>query len=185
MAIQPRISAAFLADLDIICPEADDGKLPLAFLKDLEGAYAHARAFFQQQPVVSVADLTSLANDLSKWRSHHQRLLKQYLDQLHSEDPLRGQVSLFGTMDFGRLETAHTRTLAWMLGDREHGFGNQLLEALLRHLRKDRRICRTHVDQVESEHAVDCGPARTEAGRIDVLAKGRWNMQRLTLRIPE
>jgi hypothetical protein len=36
MAMQPRISAAFLADLDVVCPKADDGKLPLNFEKDLE-----------------------------------------------------------------------------------------------------------------------------------------------------
>lgn len=174
MATQPRFSATFLADLDIVCPKADDGKLPLTFVKDLEGAYAHAQAFSPQQPVISVADLTSLAEDLKMWRSHHQRLLQQYLAQLPSDDPLRGLVSLFRTMDYGRLETAHTRALAWMFDDQEHGFGNQLLEALLRHLLKDRQIRLTHVDQVESEYPVDYGPARTEVGRIDVLAKGRW-----------
>ncbi len=174
MALHTRISAAFLADLDVVCPKAYDGKLPLTFLKDLESAYAHARAFSLQQAVISVANLTSLAEDLKTWRSHHQRLLQQYLAQLPSDDPLLGPVSLFGTMDYGRLETAHTRTLAWMLDNREHGFGTQLLEALLRYLLKGRQIRLTHVDQVKSEYLVDYGPARTESGRIDVLAKGRW-----------
>jgi hypothetical protein len=174
MAMQPRISAAFLADLDIVCPKPDDGKLPLTFEKDLEDAYAHALAFSLQQPVISVADLTSLAENLKTWRSHHQRLLQQYLARLPFDDPLLGQISLFRTMDYGRLETAHTRALEWMLGDHEHGFGNQLLEALLRHLLKGRRIRLTHVDQVESEYLVDYGPGRTEVGRIDVLARGRW-----------
>ena len=117
MAMQPRISAAFLADLDIVCPKADDGKLPLTFVKDLEDAYAHALAYSLQQPVISVADLNSLAEDLNTWRSDHQRLLRRYLAQLPSDDPLLGQVSLFRTMDYGRLETAHTRALEWMLGD--------------------------------------------------------------------
>ena len=45
MAMQPRISAAFLADLDIVCLKADDGELPLTFVKDLENAYAHAGPF--------------------------------------------------------------------------------------------------------------------------------------------
>jgi len=173
MAMQPRISAAFLADLDLVCPKADDGKL-LTFVKDLEGAYAHAQTFSLQQPDISVAELTSIAEVLKKWRSDHQRHLQQELAKLPCDDPLRGSVSLFGTMDYGRLETAHTRALAWMLDKREHGFGIQLLEALLRHLLKGRRIRLIHVDQVESEYPVDYGPARTEAGRIDVLAKGRW-----------
>ncbi len=175
--MQPRISAAFLADLDIVCPKADDGKWPLTFVKDLEGAYAHALGSLPQQPDISVAELTSLAEALNKWRSDYQQLLKQDLDQLRYDDPndpLLGPVSLFGTMDCGRLETAHTRTLAWMLGDREHGFGSRLLAALLRHLLKGRPICLTQVDQVENEYPVDYGPARTEAGRIDVLAEGRW-----------
>jgi len=78
-------------------------------------------------------------------------------------------------MDYGRLETAHTRALAWMLDKREHGFGNQLLETLLRHLLKGRRFFHIYVDQVESEYPVNYGrPARTDAGRIDVFAKGRW-----------
>ena len=115
-------------------------------MKDLESAYAHALAFSPQQPVISVADLTSLAEELKTWRSHHQRLLKQYLAQLSDDDPLRGSVSLFGAMDYGRLETAHTRTLAWMLGDQEHGFGNQLLEALLR----DSKNPYTAVDYLKS-----------------------------------
>jgi hypothetical protein len=177
MAMQPPISATFLADLDIVCPKADDGKLPSTFLKDLEGAYAHALVSSPQQPDISVAELTSLAGALNKWRSDYQQLLKQELNQLRNDDPndpLLGSVSLFRTMDCGRLETAHTRALAWMLGDREHGFCNQLLEALLRHLLKGRRIRLTHVDKVESESLVHFGPARTEAGRIDILAKGRW-----------
>src|SRR3972149_3647246 len=155
MAMQPQFSATFLADLHIVCPKADDGKLPLSFVNDLEDAYAHARAFSLQQPVISVADLTSLAEDLKAWRSYHQRLLQQRLAKLPCDDPLLGQVSLFRTMDYGRLETAHTRTLAWLLGDGEHGFGNRLLEALLRHLRKGRQIHHIQVDQVGSEYLVD------------------------------
>src|SRR3989442_10285006 len=148
MVMQPRISAAFLADLDIVCPKADDGKLPLNFARDLEDAYADALAYLLQQPAISVADLASMAEDLNTWRSDYQRLLRQYLARLPCDDPLLGQVSLFATMDYGRLETAHTRALAWMLDNQEHGFGNQLLEALLRHLLKDRQIRLTHVEQV-------------------------------------
>ena len=159
MAMQPRISATFLADLDTVCPKADDCKLPLTFAKDLEDAYAHARAFLLQQPVISVAYLTSLAENLKTWRSHHQRLLQQYLARLPCDDPLFGPVSLFGTMDYGRLETAHTRSLAWMLDKREHGFGSRLLEALLRYLLKGRRIGHIYVDDVKSEYPVNCRPA--------------------------
>jgi hypothetical protein len=115
VAMHPLIPAAFLADLDVVCPKADGGQLPLTFLNDLDSAYTHARALSLQQPGISFADLASLEDELRAWRSQHQRILQQYLTQLPGDDPLLGRVSLFGTMDYGRLETAHTRTLAWML----------------------------------------------------------------------
>jgi hypothetical protein len=174
MAMQPRVSADFLADLNLVCPKTDNVNLPLTFLNDMETAYVHAQTVSLQQPAISAAELTSLAEHLKTWRSHHQRLLQLYLAQLPSDDPLLSPVSLFGTMDYGRLETAHTRALAWLLGDREHGFRFQLLEALLRHLLERRRIRLTHVDKVESEYLVYCGPAPTDSGRIDILAEGRW-----------
>ncbi|MFM9967473.1 MAG: PD-(D/E)XK nuclease family protein [Burkholderiales bacterium] len=171
MAMQTQISAAFLADLDIVCPKADVGGLPLAFLKDVD---AYPRASSRRQSVISMADLNSLAEDLSTWRRDYQQLLQKYLAMLPSDDPLRGQVSLFGAMDYGRLETAHTRTLAWLLDKKEHGFDYQLLEALLRYLLNGRQIHLTQVDQVVSEYSVYRGLARTEGGRFDVLARGRW-----------
>jgi hypothetical protein len=169
--VQAPFPAQFLADLDLVCPKAGDGTLPGSFLEDLESAYIHARALSLRQPAISVADLTSLEEVLKTWRKHHQQLLQEYLTRLPADDPLLSPVSLFGTMDYGRLETAHTRALAWLLGDREHGFGTQLLEALVSHL-EGRQVRLTDVARVESEYPVSCGP--TEAGRIDILAEGRW-----------
>ena len=164
------LSTAFLADLDIVCPKADDGNLPSAFLKDLKSAYEHARTF--SEPVLSVGELTSLAVDLKTWRRDYQQLLQRYLAKLPYDDPLRSPVSLFRTMDYGRLETAHTRALAWLLDDKEHGFGFKLLEALLLHLVEDVRV--TQLDRVKSEYSVYCGPTSTDGGRLDILAEGRW-----------
>ena len=172
--MQPKLSAKFLADLDLVYPGTDNVSLPVLFFKDLETVYPHAQAASLQQSTISAADLTSLAEDLKKWRSQYQLLLQGYLAQLPSDDPLLSPVSLFGTMDYGRLETAHTRALAWLLGKREHGFGFKLVEALLRRLLEGRRIRVTRVDKLESEYLVNCGPASTDLGRIDVLAEGRW-----------
>jgi PD-(D/E)XK nuclease superfamily len=172
MRAKHQLSADFLADLDVVCPKVDDGTLPLTFVRDLETAYAHALASSPREP--SAADLASLAGDLEVWRGHHQGLLRRYLAQLPADDPLLCPVSLFGTMDYGRLETAHTRALAWLLGDQEHGFGSRLLEALLRLLLEGREIRLTHVGTVESEHPVPCGPTSGGPGRVDVLAEGRW-----------
>jgi hypothetical protein len=79
-------------------------------------------------------------------------------------------------MDYGRLETAHTRALAWLLGDHEHGFGFHLLEALLERLMalEDRTINGIQVNRVESEHSIFCGPQSADGSRIDVLAEGHW-----------
>ena len=169
----PQISANFLADLDVVCPNDNTGSFPSTFVSDLDSVYAHALTLTPQEP--SVADLDSLAGDLKAWRSYTQRQLQAYLARLPSDDPLLNPVSLFGTMDYGRLETAHTRTLAWLLDKEEHGFGFQLLEALLLHLPESGAIRLTRVGRVESELPVRCGPSRKSAGRIDVLAEGTWD----------
>jgi len=174
MARQPQDFANFLADLDRVCPQGDNGSLPLTFVTDLDIAYADARVLALHAPIISVADLTSLAEDLKVLRSDYQQRLQEYLAQLPGDDPLCSPVSLFGTMDYGRLETAHTRTLAWLLNDREHGFGFQLLKSLLLSLVEGRQIVLTHVDKVESEYLVYCGPAFAQGGRMDILPEGRW-----------
>jgi hypothetical protein len=165
------VSADFLSDLVAVCPKDDDGHLPPSFLSDLDFAFAEASASAQEGP--STAELASLAKGLEAWRGHYQRLLQQYLKRLPSDDPLFCPVSLFGT-DFGRLETAHTRALAWLLDKEEHGFGSHLLEALLRHLLEGRAIRLTQVNKVASEYPIQCGRSSLDAGRIDVLADGRW-----------
>jgi hypothetical protein len=169
---ESRISSSFLSDLDSVCPKEHDGNLPLYFLEDLEAAHSHALVQAPERSVVSDATIATLANEFKAWRSHHQRLLHHYLEMLPEDDPIRSPVSLFGTMDYGRLETAHTRALAWLFGDREHGFHNQLLEGIMRHLRGDRCIGTISVESVKSEHPVSRGP--TSAGRIDIFAEGRW-----------
>ena len=169
MAVQPELTADFLSDLDVVCPKLDDVSLSMSFLSDLETAYAHAQTTSPQVPAVSVADLATLGEQLESWRRSQLRLLKEYLEKLPLDDPLRSPVSLFGTMDYGRLETAHTRALAWLLGEgeREHGFKFQLLEALICHLLQGRQIRLTGEITVISESPVD-------GGRIDILAEGFW-----------
>ena len=75
----------------------------------------------------------------------------------------------------GRLETAQTRALAWLLGNKERGFGAQLLEALVLHLPESGAVRLTRVERVESEVPIRCGPSLKDAGRIDVLAEGAWD----------
>jgi hypothetical protein len=96
------------------------------------------------------------------------------LQELAKDDPLLCPISLFRTMDAGRLETAHTRTLAWLLDprkDEEHGFGDMLLAALLEQLAERDHFDCLHVEEVVPEYPLDATAGR---GRFDVLAKGDW-----------
>src|SRR5437867_2303238 len=78
-----------------------------------------------------IGELKALGRVLTKWRKD---CLRELAD-LHPEHPARSPVSLFGVMEMGRLEVAHTRTLAWMLDPNcQHGFGDALLRALLPHV---------------------------------------------------
>jgi hypothetical protein len=176
MATPLHLSAEFLADLETVCPRANYGELSSSFLKDLEYVHAHVA---QRYPLISTADLASLGIVFDAWRSHYQRMLHEHLEKLPHDDPLICPISLFGTMDYGRLEIAHTRALAWLLADKEHGFEFKLLDALLLHVLNATSVDTskyrlTQVDCVKSEYAIDCGPAATDIGRIDILAKGRW-----------
>jgi hypothetical protein len=172
---KPEVSAAFLADLDVICPSADNPKLASSFLNDLETAYASATAAVSLKLAgISAVDLNFLEKQLNIWRTHHEELLEQYLRQLPSDDPLFNPVSLFGTIDYGRLEIAHTRALAWLLGDHEHGFGSKLIESLLLYLLPGRQISLTQTPRVEREYQVQFGRLSTDLGRIDILAEGCW-----------
>lgn len=123
-------------------------------------------------PVASDANLQFLADRFRDWRKATQELVRARLVGLSDDDPLHCPISLFRTMDYGRLETAHTRTLAWLLHpQREHGFGQALLAALLRGLSGRACLGEIRVDRVESELPIDgCGAN----GRLDVLAEGKW-----------
>lgn len=162
------VSPQFIDDLKVVLAYIDAGGLRAEFLQDLKIACAHARPAPKCE--ISMADLNSIAERLHEWRINRQRALKNMLDNLHKDDPLISKVSLFGTMDYGRLETAHTRTLAWLLDKKEHGFGHRLLEALLRSLMNDNSLHITDLQEIKSEHW-------TNNGRIDVFAKGRWKVQ--------
>lgn len=162
----------FLADLDLVNSGPGRETLSPDFFSDLDHAYNQASTAVRQEP--TVGEIKSIGAILSEWRGRYERLMRHYSDQLPPDDPLLNPVSLFGTMDYGRLEIAHTRALAWLLGDREHGFRHELLEALVRHLTEDRTISQISVSRVESEWPIYCGPLAADMGRIDVLAEGKW-----------
>lgn len=162
-----KVSSKFLTDLTVVCPSSDVVDLTPCFLEDLKMCYRHALKSSPKKSDISDSDLAGLAGQLEKWRGRQHEILKENWEKIPADDPLHSPVSLFGTMGYRRLETAHTRTLAWLLDDKEHGFGSKLLEALLLYLLRGRQIRVTKVDKVESEHAI-------YKGRFDIFAEGCW-----------
>lgn len=141
--------------------------LSAAFLTDLKRVY-------DTLPTASDTNLRFLASRFDQWRQRTRALVARRLVELAQDDPLLCPISLFRTMDAGRLEVAHTRTLAWLLDprkDAEHGFGNRLMAALLGRLAERDHFDRFYVEEVVAERAVDGDAGH---GRLDVLAKGEW-----------
>lgn len=112
--------------------------------------------------------LSKLGHQLDAWREQTVHRLTELFSGIPADDPLRCPVSLFGAMDYGRLETAHTRAFAWMLDPRkEHGFGCELAKALLLlpHFHGPGFTDKISVDDVWAEYQID-------DGRLDVLVYG-------------
>jgi len=168
-----RLSREFLADLEAVVPPLPSAAVSPGFLNDLAAAYETVLAADAQQSV-STDELTFIGRRLQEWRSETQQELARLVSQLPKDDPLLCPVSLFGTMDYGRLETAHTRALAWLLDpdkNKEHGFGNKLLKALLERVAGDRSLALDEACDVEFERAIDDHEA---TGRLDIFAEGNW-----------
>jgi hypothetical protein len=160
------LSPTFLADLANVYAALRPPPLSAAFLSDLKIVY-------DILPVASDANLLLLANRFLDWRSVTKEFVRNRLVRLSDDDPLRCPISLFRTMDSGRLEVAHTRTLAWLLDpNKEHGFGTALLAALLGWCTGTTISSpHVHVDYVAGEYPLEGSAGK---GRLDVLAKGQW-----------
>lgn len=120
------------------------------------------------------ADLLRLAKSFDSWRAHKRLQVVDYLVALPPDDPLLCPVSLLGTIQQGRLETAHTKALAWLLDPRQgHGFGDALLKALLIRLTSHSVPAGFSVEWVESEYPA-LAAEEGEDGYLDVIGKGSW-----------
>jgi hypothetical protein len=167
--LSASLSPRFLADLAQVYASLQPQPLSAVFLADLAQVYTTL-------PTASDADLQSLASQFEAWRENTREFVRRRVVELDKDDPLLCPISLFRTMDFGRLETAHTRTLAWLLDpkkDEEHGFGSTLLAALLGWVAGHNQFDRLHVEEVASEFPLEGGAGK---GRLDVLANGEWEI---------
>lgn len=74
----------------------------------------------------SIKYVTDSIKEIRKY--NHKRIL-DLLEQEEEDSALFCPISLFGTMDFGRLEVAHTRTLGWLIDpSKNHDFKYILTE---------------------------------------------------------
>ena len=161
------LSHNFLADLAQVYTSLTTPAFSDAFLSDLAKINATL-------PDESELDLVWLAERFTEWRQSTSEFVRTRLLNLSDDDPLRCPVSLFRTMDLGRLETAHTRTLAWLLDPRktnEHGFGDVLLRAILGRLAGQSKFDELAIDRFHSEFPIQGSGSR---GRLDLLAEGSW-----------
>jgi len=153
--------------------------LPIDFLADLEivapkSAPPARRTRPHAEDPVSVAELEVLGETLEKIRRESQKSMEERLGGLPSDDPAKGTIGLFTAMDYGRLATAHTRTLAWLLNPKaepNHGFGAALLSAMLR--AEGKGFAEMTVTKVDSEICVG-SERHGRHGRLDVMARGTW-----------
>jgi hypothetical protein len=135
----------------------------LSFRTDLRKVYSLIA------PPYSEHHLQKLAVQFDSCRQKTKDRLRHYLESLPRNDPLRCPISLFGAMHCGRLETAHTYLLAWLLDPaKEHGFGAHLLESLLEHLSMNGIGKPLKVEKIQPEFPI-------EDGRIDVMGQGKWS----------
>jgi hypothetical protein len=152
--------------------------LDQSFLAGLRCAYASLRPrtgpdfvsalrqAFDSLPGCSGSDLARLGAALSSWRSRTIAEVNKRIKDIPPDDPLYCSISLFATLGYSRLETAHTRALAWLLDPKaEHGFGDALLRRLLVACQQGRNIEGLHVDVVKPERPI-------EGRRLDVFACG-------------
>ena len=163
------LSVKFREDLAQVYGTLQSQPLSAAFLSDLVEVHATLPAMYD-------ANFRYLAERFHQWRTLTKEFVRDHLLHLTDDDPLRCPISLFRTMDYGRLETAHTRTLAWLLdpgndNDAEHGFGHTLIKALLKRVAERDDLEGVHVDRVKSEHSFDDSGRK---GRLDILAEGEW-----------
>lgn len=160
-----RLSPKFLADLKEVYGNLRPPALSAVFLSSLKRVY-------DTLPVASDDNLRFLAVHFDEWRRKTKEFVRTHLAELNKDDPLICPISLFRTMDSGRLETTHTRALAWLLdSEGEHGFGTTLLAALLRRLSGHDCSAALQIERVESEYVIDAFDVN---GRLDVLAEGTW-----------
>jgi hypothetical protein len=162
----------FLRDLNLVCSSLAEAPRIESFLADLDRVQAFSETAGARTVPVSGSDLASLGREFDKiWAAAREKLGgEKWWEELPAYHPLRCPISLFGTLDLGLHETAHTRALAWLLDPgKEHGFGDVLLRALLRKVFG--KEAAFHLPDVAVTSEFRDGESRD---RIDIHLQGSW-----------
>lgn len=158
-----KLSPTFLSDLTRVYTSLNPSALSPQFFPDLKRVYGAL-------PLASCETFQFLANRFTAWRQFTEDCVRTRIAELPEDDPLKCPISLFRTMDSGRLEIAHTRTLAWLLNpQREHGFRATLLAAVLR--RKFGVEYGTDLTVTRATHEHPIAGTGTD-GRLDIMMEG-------------
>jgi hypothetical protein len=181
MNSNPALSGRFLQDLNRVSTALEPPIEIDRFVHDLDLVQQAVSVDPKAGTAVPESDFENLANLFEKMKSDTLRRLggENWRSRLPEHDPLRSPVGLFGPLDLGLRETAHTRALAWLMDPNriDHGFGDTLLRAFLR------EIFDLSVDpqlfQVIVESETVSGENRD---RLDICMCGMW---RLSDRKPE
>lgn len=118
-------------------------------------------------------DYESLDKHCSKLKILMDNKATQALTKIkqNANDPLLCPISLFGTLEYGRLEIAHTRTLGWLLNPtKEHGFAQLIGQALLKEVSTEDKSIEFEITHTESEKSIFSG--KKIIGRFDIWGEG-------------
>jgi PD-(D/E)XK nuclease superfamily len=139
------------------------------FLSDLEFVFAT-----DASDDIPLWELKDLEKKLTKWSKYCGEELNERLSKLPMVHPVKCPISLYTVMEMGRLEVAHTATLAWLLDPKnEHGFGNVLTKILLRHICRCGNLPHFVVHKVEAER-IYRNSLMDDSGRTDIWIEGSY-----------
>jgi len=153
----------FLHDLDLVSRAPASALNSKTFLKDLDRVLTRTSSDLGLDQLAKVFD--GLVVDAVRRIGG-----RGWYEKLPPSDPLCGRVSLFGTLDWGLRETAHTRALAWFFDpEGDHGFGKVLLAAVLKEVFRLNQAPLLSDCIIQSEL-----PAEDGRDRLDIRMRGKW-----------
>ncbi|HEY4246661.1 MAG TPA: PD-(D/E)XK nuclease family protein [Lacunisphaera sp.] len=162
----------FICDLQKVCAASQAFTGSEKFLSNLDRVHQVELGMGGMIPQIAPSTLGELDKVFkqAKIEAISQIGGSDYLEKLPANHPLRCSVSLFGSLDFGLRETAHTRTLAWLMDPfANHGFGVSLLWVFLK-----------LVFSLDDDFQIEKAEVRSEVSgdesrdRVDIHLSGMW-----------